>query len=69
MYWWRAVFVCGNEECHVDGVIKHFTAEDAEADAWDVENSIGLINYARSKGVDLTRWEFSAVYVMRSANQ
>jgi len=69
MYWWRAVFKYGNEECWVDGIINHRTLEDAETEAREIDNSIGIEDYARAKGVDLSKWKFNAIYVVRYVDQ
>lgn len=64
MFWWRIIFTDGKTTSHLDGFLKHFTQDEVDDEVRSIESSIGLEEYARAKGVDLTRWKVQGVFIV-----
>lgn len=65
-YFWRALFVYGKKMLWLDGVFVHTVAKYAEEEADIIRETIGIEEYARAKGIDLTKWKLEGVYLCRT---
>lgn len=59
----------GTKSNFVDGVLRHFTEDEAEDEARSIGDSIGIENYARAKGIDLSKWKLVGVYLITHTKQ
>ena len=69
MFWWRAIFTDGKCQCYIESIFAFYTVEDAEHDAKEIDNSIGMEDYARAKGVNLGKFKLEGVYIVTSRDQ
>lgn len=69
MFWWRAVFTDGKSERYIESIFAFYRLEDAETNAREIDNSIGMEDYARSKGIDLCKWKLTGVYIVTTRDQ
>ena len=69
MFWWRAIFTDGKCECYIESIFAFYRIEDAETNAREIDNSIGMEDYARGKGLDLTKWKLTGVFIVTTRNQ
>ena len=69
MYWWRAMFTDGKSEYYIESIFAFYRIEDAEMNAKEIDNSIGMEDYARGKGVDLSKWKLTGVYIVTNLSQ